>query len=114
MVYADVQSQGNSTTWPTCLACAVLQRGKERANVSVGEQCQKCFNQYCWDGTINTTANLYNPVLKLNNGTYQEEGQAGNTTSYGVKSTNVPTLYGIATILGLIWIFQGMYFISPI
>jgi lysophospholipase len=66
----------------------VLQRAKERAGVEIGDQCQQCFNEYCWDGTINTTANAYNPVLKSNNATFTTEGQAGvgtSTTSGAVR-----------------------------
>lgn len=61
--WSNLQSQGNSTTWPICLACAVLQRAKERAGIPIGSQCQQCFDQYCWSGAINTTANTYNPSL---------------------------------------------------
>jgi hypothetical protein len=55
----------------------VLQRAKERAGIEIGQQCQACFNTYCWDGTINTTAHAYDPVLKSDNGTFSMEGQSG-------------------------------------
>jgi len=51
----------------------------------IGDQCQQCFNQYCWDGTLNTTANAYNPVLKSDNATFATMGQGGEKPSAGFK-----------------------------
>jgi hypothetical protein len=71
----------------------------------IGDQCQQCFNQYCWDGTVNTTANAYNPVLRSDNSTFQTEGQAGSKTSDGVKTILAPGLFSAAVvILGFIFV----------
>lgn len=37
-----------------CLGCAILQRSKERSGVEIGEECQSCFDEYCWDGSTYT------------------------------------------------------------
>lgn len=49
----DVASRGNlSTDWQTCVGCALVRRAEERANVEQSDQCKKCFQQYCWDGSV--------------------------------------------------------------
>ena len=89
--------------WPICLACAVLQRAKERAGVEIGSQCQQCFQEYCWDGTLNTTANSYNPDLKSDNATFEQSGQAGSQSS-GAKFINAFSFWGCLTAtLGLLF-----------
>jgi len=72
----------------------------------MGDQCTKCFQEYCWDGTLNTTANAYNPVLKSDNGTFVQNGQGGNystsSTSGAGKSYEVDILGTIlASVLGI-------------
>lgn len=47
----------------------------------IGDQCQQCFNTYCWDGTLNTTAHAYDPVLKTDNATLSTKGQGGEKPS---------------------------------
>ncbi|OAX78103.1 hypothetical protein ACJ72_07592 [Emergomyces africanus] len=54
-----VATMGNGTVdpnWPTCVGCAMLSRSLERTNTPVPPACQKCFDTYCWDGTLNSTA----------------------------------------------------------
>lgn len=71
----------------------------------IGDQCQQCFNQYCWDGKVNTTANAYNPVLRSDNSTFQTNGQAGTKTSGGIKNVLSPGLFSAAVaILGFIFV----------
>lgn len=43
------------TSWPTCVACAILSRNLERTNMQVPEACTRCFDRFCWDGTVNAT-----------------------------------------------------------
>ncbi|KAK6003153.1 hypothetical protein QM012_000998 [Aureobasidium pullulans] len=64
----DVVTMGNSTLdseWPTCVGCAILSRSLERTNTQVPDVCNQCFQRYCWDGTVNSTANTYVPAYKL-------------------------------------------------
>ncbi|KAG2054996.1 lysophospholipase [Suillus hirtellus] len=43
--------------WPSCLACAVVDRARERAGVARSGICSTCMDRYCWDGdTLTTTA----------------------------------------------------------
>ena len=54
----EVATMGNGTVdpkWPTCVGCAILSRSMERTNTRVPDDCQQCFDRYCWDGTTNQT-----------------------------------------------------------
>ncbi|GME96656.1 unnamed protein product [[Candida] boidinii] len=55
----EVSTRKNLTLddeWRACVGCAILQRSKEKQGLKIGDQCQKCFDEYCWDGTtiVNT------------------------------------------------------------
>lgn len=62
----DVATMANGTrdsTWPTCIACAVLSRSMYRTGTQVPSACTACFKKFCWDGTLNsTTPNAYAPT----------------------------------------------------
>lgn len=52
-----ISTYGNLTIdedFPKCVACAILQRSKERMGVEIGDECKKCFDDYCWDGSTYT------------------------------------------------------------
>ncbi|KAH6603183.1 phospholipase [Trichoderma cornu-damae] len=61
----DVVTQANSTrdaNWPVCVGCAMLSRSFERTGTPVPDACNKCFQQYCWNGTLAEQApGDYNP-----------------------------------------------------
>ncbi|PWN33452.1 putative lysophospholipase, partial [Meira miltonrushii] len=67
----DVATMGgltDSTTeiyWPTCLACAALERGFARSNTPRPSVCENCLQKYCWDGVTNDTqpTNVYSPAV---------------------------------------------------
>jgi lysophospholipase len=51
----DVVTQANATrdsNWPVCVGCAMLSRSFERTKTPVPDACNKCFQQYCWNGTL--------------------------------------------------------------
>lgn len=54
----------HDTEWPACVACAILSRSFHRTNATVPHQCTKCYERYCWNGSLNTTtpAGPYNPT----------------------------------------------------
>ena len=39
--------------WPACLACAAVERSLEKLQppMTRTQQCERCFQRYCWDGT---------------------------------------------------------------
>lgn len=54
----DVVTMANATrdtNWPTCVGCAILSRSFDRTNTTVPEACTKCFDDYCWDGSTDTS-----------------------------------------------------------
>jgi lysophospholipase len=65
----DVATMANGTTdssWPMCVGCAILSRSFHRTRTAVPEACRKCFNAFCWDGTLNSTNPApYEPTLSL-------------------------------------------------
>ncbi|KAL7270413.1 Lysophospholipase 1 [Rhizina undulata] len=66
----NVATMGNATldsTWPACVACAIIHRTQERAGVTQSTQCKECFDTYCWDGTLDSTTPTsdYNPDYLL-------------------------------------------------
>lgn len=64
----DVATMGNGTVdsqWPTCVGCAILQRSLLRTNTAMPDVCNTCFDRYCWNGTVNSTASTYEPDYKL-------------------------------------------------
>jgi len=63
----ETATMANSTResdWQMCVACAVMHRSWLRTGTDVPEACSRCFDKYCWDGTLNTTTPpLYEPTL---------------------------------------------------
>ena len=100
----NVATQGNSTfdsEWPACVACAILSRSFERTGTDVPEQCQQCFQRYCWDGTLNSTepAQAYMPSLKLEDQAVDVESSAASLGARGVVA--VAAAVGTAVLFGL-------------
>lgn len=59
---------GNATVehqWPACVGCAILHRSFGKSNTSIPDACSKCFEEFCWDGTIDDTKAAYSPPMKL-------------------------------------------------
>ncbi|CAK9440011.1 uncharacterized protein LODBEIA_P41110 [Lodderomyces beijingensis] len=55
----EVASRMNGTLdeeWAACVGCAIIRREQERMNMVQTEQCKKCFQEYCWNGTVYETS----------------------------------------------------------
>jgi lysophospholipase len=66
----DIATMGNGSLdsqWHTCVACAILSRSFIKTNTPVPGSCTECFNRYCWNGSLNSTAPSanYSPTLLL-------------------------------------------------
>jgi lysophospholipase len=65
----NVATMGNSTVgkqWPACVGCAILSRSLSRTGANVPDICAECFDRYCWNGTVNSTAPIpYEPTLLI-------------------------------------------------
>ncbi|KAH8744857.1 lysophospholipase [Hyaloscypha sp. PMI_1271] len=86
----NVATIGNSTLdlqWPTCVGCAILLRSFNRTRTAIPGVCTQCFNRYCWNGTVNSTAPVpYQPTHLLK--------------SNGSASLLSPVSFAIAMVLG--------------
>lgn len=51
--------------WKRCLACALVDRARERNGVDRSAECQSCFNDWCWNGEQVDTSNVpeYEPAI---------------------------------------------------
>lgn len=83
----NVATRGNSTEdseWGACVGCAIIQREIERRGMSQTEQCQRCFQKYCWNGTLDATtpSEAYEPAVK----TQTMEAKAGKTSKSSSSS----------------------------
>lgn len=47
--------KGMDADWPACLACAVVDKARDRVGVQRSGLCGSCFSRYCWGGTNSTT-----------------------------------------------------------
>lgn len=63
--------------WPTCVGCAVIRREQERQGIEQSEQCKKCFEDYCWDGTIYESDEPYYPPLN-----FTDSGLTNDSVTY--------------------------------
>lgn len=65
----NLATQGNGTLdqdWPACVGCAILSRSFGRTNTTAPAICSRCFDRYCWNGTVDTRAPAqYMPSMKL-------------------------------------------------
>lgn len=69
---------GDDKGWSECLACAILQRARERSGDVIGYgdgRCRDCFQSYCWNGTVvGGSGGVYAPHLKNGSDvTYQQQ-----------------------------------------
>ncbi|GEQ67481.1 hypothetical protein JCM33374_g1146 [Metschnikowia sp. JCM 33374] len=79
----EVASRLNSTLdagWKTCVACAIIRREQERQGIEQSDQCKRCFEEYCWDGTIDTSTPKINFTTS---GTTNGREDTGNVTTSG-------------------------------
>lgn len=67
--------------WNACVGCAVLQRSRERLGLSMGDQCKKCFDKYCWDGSLD-------PTLKNIPDSFNDEGVYNSSVANGTSSSS--------------------------
>lgn len=102
----EIASRLNHTLddeWAACVGCAIIRREQERQGLNQTEQCQKCFQKYCWDGSIHDGAVGVNFTLT---GSTNGQESTGNTSSAssllnGGKRTEFYQLISIAFITTL-------------
>lgn len=73
-----------------CIGCAILQRSKERMGVPIGDECQSCFDDYCWDGSTYTYEDDSYPDSFTDTGRY-------NSTVSSADSSEVESMQGASS-----------------
>ncbi|KAK6465143.1 phospholipase B [Scheffersomyces coipomensis] len=76
----DVATRLNGTadaSWKTCVACALIRREEERRGIEQSPQCQECFQNYCWDGSLANVETPYYPPVNFTN-----SGLTNGTTEF--------------------------------
>ena len=52
--------------WTSCLACGAIYRSLQRMNWAIPEVCEKCMDEYCWDGAVSDSEpGFLSPTLVL-------------------------------------------------
>lgn len=102
----EVASRLNSTldtSWPACVACAIIRRTQERQGEAQLAQCQACFSEYCWDGLLD--ASEIPPVNFTSTGTTSgEEGKLSSASGFDFKQ--VLGAVGVALLLVLMFVIR--------
>jgi lysophospholipase len=59
-------TMNNSTRMATCYGCAIMSRSLEKTGTDMPDVCTSCFEEYCWNGTIDSqTPGTYEPQAEL-------------------------------------------------
>ncbi|RAH49576.1 lysophospholipase 1 [Aspergillus brunneoviolaceus CBS 621.78] len=97
----NVATQANGTLdadWSTCVGCAVLSRSFNRTGTAVPEACTKCFQRYCWNGTVDDqTPAAYQPTASLS-----AVGPANATSSSTAYSMGVSLRAGVGSAVAVV------------
>lgn len=61
----SLEMNGTVDNWPTCLTCALMDRAVIEDGGQRSEDCQKCFDTWCWNGEDDNKEpeQPFNPVL---------------------------------------------------
>ncbi|KAL6930481.1 related to Lysophospholipase [Hanseniaspora guilliermondii] len=49
--FAAAYNNNTDSDYATCVSCAVILRSQQRMDITPSEECQKCFDKYCWEPT---------------------------------------------------------------
>lgn len=71
-----------------CVSCAIIRRTQERLSIDQTEQCQKCFEEYCWDGTLDTSSNPGVNFTATGITNDDDETQTDNIGSYSGEASD--------------------------
>ncbi|QPG73385.1 hypothetical protein FOA43_000695 [Brettanomyces nanus] len=92
----EVSTRKNLTVddeWRACVGCAILQRSREVMGTALGDQCKRCFDRYCWDGSI-AGSNVTTPNAFTDDGMYYASNSTNGSSSNSVSSSGFATAEG--------------------
>lgn len=77
--------------WAKCVGCAIIRRQQERLGEKQSDECQKCFEDYCWTGSeAKAAATLYGSS-GIFSATASGSGGSGSGTSGTSTSKSGPS-----------------------
>lgn len=82
----EAASRGNLTddsAFAGCVACAIMRRKQQSLNATLPEECNSCFTNYCWNGTIEDT-----PVSGLGNSDFDPTAASSEYSAYNTESAS--------------------------
>lgn len=95
---------GTVPEWPKCLACAMSDRAFAYTAANRSQECQACFNTWCWNGTDVDTAvaNDYEPVMGVTPTWLAQNGLSNNVQTSGVsfESASASALSAAKPLIG--------------
>lgn len=97
----EVASRMNLTVdadWRSCVACAIIRREQERQGVEQSDQCKRCFQKYCWDGSLDTSAPKVN--FTTDGTTNGNEDNGNRTVSAGFSLMFSGHKHSVLRLLG--------------
>ncbi|KAI5957248.1 hypothetical protein KGF54_000176 [Candida jiufengensis] len=100
----EVASRNNGTLdseWAACVGCAIIRRSQERNGEEQSDQCKKCFERYCWDGSLNSEETNQN--FTSTGTTNGQEETLGKKKNLGVSNftINWSLWIGLLSVVGL-------------
>ncbi|ANB11836.1 Plb1p [Sugiyamaella lignohabitans] len=98
----NVVTQQNGTIdsdWPACVGCAIIKRELDRRGQSPTDQCQQCFDKYCWDSAVdnqavNISGENFAPTLSVANHT----SSASVATAGSVFTTSLYVICAVGAL----------------
>ena len=108
----NVATMANGTVdaqWPMCAGCAILSRSLDRTGTRVPDACAKCFQKFCWDGTVNSTKPAqYAPSLAVANTTTTSSNTSTKKSGTGASARLPATSWtASAALLGAFLLAQS-------
>ncbi|XBW34741.1 hypothetical protein QEN19_000308 [Hanseniaspora menglaensis] len=100
-----------------CISCAILRRSQERLGLNTTSECEKCFSDFCWDGSYDDSAlpswNAVDTDTSSSSISFQTDSATSTTSSVSTstnsssKSKNIANsnasleskLFGVLTVL---------------
>lgn len=105
----NVATQANGTLdadWSSCVGCAVLSRSFDRTGTVVPDACKKCFQRYCWNGTVDDkTPAPYTPTPSLSASSTSSSSlptASSSQTAYSIGTSLSVTMWSTVAIVGMV------------
>lgn len=102
----EIATRNNFTDDPEfmgCVGCAIIRRKQQALNITLPPECETCFKNYCWNGTLDTTPlpdvekdvhHSFINVNSFNSSIGQEEslyaGSSASQSSSSSSSSEIP------------------------